>query len=424
MRLFPLRLAVMGMLLVCLPLFGEQVSYSVGILSLQSGTEALESFVQEVGTGYANLFTIAPTSYSEYLLAKQERSSEMMKNETISLSYAKHSPLELEKASKAELPALVEPPYPLGVTYRTFPFEEKRATMLGTFEASRPWFCSKEGLDALLLIQTTELASVKRIRLFWYDAPSSSTRLIFDQVVVKQDLREKKEDIALALLQRTAGSDASMLVFDQLGPAVRIEANNEDLILSGSHTLVKPGELVLTLSSVGYASRTVSLTVHPGTITHIPGSLKPLDLGSIELVSPFGASNWYVQGSFLGNASSITLGQYSLPMLVVAQKDGFASKTIQLQSPTDSLLVELKPEWMSSVELLEEKQRGFYKSLRNTMLVFGLYVACSTLSETFEVANPLWQPLLVATSGFALVSSLQTIMNLASYASLAGSSVR
>lgn len=58
------------------------------------------------------------------------------------------------------------------------------------------------------------------------------------------------------------------------------------------------------------------------------------------------------------------------------------------------------------------------------MLVFGLYVASSTLSSTFDMGNPLWQPLQIATSGFALVSTLHTIMNLVSYASLASSGVR
>jgi len=113
-----------------------------------------------------------------------------------------------------------------------------------------------------------------------------------------------------------------------------------------------------------------------------------------------------------------------IPLVIVAQKQGFASKTLQVQKPVNEIGVTLQPQWMTRSSLVQEEQMLFYTSFRNTMLIFGLYVASITLSKTFEVANPLWQPLQVATSGFAIVSTMHTIMNLASYVALAGSGVR
>ncbi len=422
MRKRALLLALVGL---CLPLLAsEQVPFRVGIIALEEEGSSYLTLISEAGKTYASTFLIPDEAYSAHLLARGQKEVQEARLERVSAAYASKSEKSLEKA----LVPLPVPEFPLlarlPITYKAFSPPKGYPLLLDTFDQSRQWFASKEGLDALLLLKQTKIASRDRIRLYWYDLFSDTTSLIFDQVVIDQGEQRLQEAIGSALLARSAGSGYGLLIFDNYTSSLTIEANGLPLSIEEGAILLPVGEYSLLIQGEGFLSKEMSVTVSAKSILHIPTALERKAGEEMQLFSPLGKVSWYVDGLLYGEGSSLSLGSSLIPLVVVAQKEGFASKTLQIQKPFKSIEVMLKPQWMAEPLLLQQRQKDFYTSLRNTMLVFGLYVASSTLSQTYDVANPLWQSLQVATSGFALVSTLHTIMNLAQYASLASSGVQ
>jgi hypothetical protein len=107
--------------------------------------------------------------------------------------------------------------------------------------------------------------------------------------------------------------------------------------------------------------------------------------------------------------------------MITYEKEGFSKRIIQLERPVgkslsfSSLAMEL-----DDAHLVKDAQKDFYKRLRNTILLFGAYVGSLALSKTFAVDNPLWQVGMVGTSSVALVSGVAVVMEMARYASWAG----
>lgn len=425
MRISVFLLAVVGVLSVCLPLFAvEDVPFSIGILSFQDDSAALLQLVEDAGSTYANQFIVPSDAYRNNLSALQQKEIELSTLKDISGAYASKSEKDLEKAREMLPEPMVTISDRLPVTYKQIHYQRQYAKLLESFPDSRSWYASLEKLDALVLIKMTKLASNDRIRLYWYDLFSDTTTLIFDRVLVQKEPSEMQEEIGTALLAKTAGTGYGLLIFDNYNSSLSLEINKEPLLLKERQVLFPSGEYTIDLSGEGFVAMNMAVNVLPNTIQHVPTTLERTEVGNIHLSSTLGKVSWFVDGIFRDTRSDLTISSSMVPFVIVAQKEGFASKTLQVQKPVQEISVTLHPEWMTSSALLQEEQRGFYKSLRNTMLVFGLYVASTTLSKTFDVSNPLWQPLQVATSGFALVSTLHTIMNFASYVALASSGVR
>lgn len=417
--------ALVGVLCVCLPLSAvEDTPFSVGILAFQDDSASLLQLVGDALSAYASQFVIPSVAYTDYVVDKLNTEKENARIASIALAYASKSEQALEKAGEVQPVLPIQIAEVLAVTHTTFPYQMGYAKLLESYPKARTWFASKQKLDALIFVKKSKIASNDRIRLYWYDSFSDATTLFFDQVVFQQDQLMLQEKIGGALLSKTAGPDYGLLVFDNYSSSVAIKVNGEKLDVTDRKALLKNGEYSISLGGELYIPKELSVTVLPASITVVPASLKRAEAEDINLFSTLGKVNWYVDGSFEDYTGSLSISSSMVPLVIVAQKQGFASKTVQVQKPVRKIELTLHPQWMTSSSLVREEQTLFYKSLRNTMLFFGLYVASSTLSRTFEVANPLWQPLQVATSGFALVSTLHTIMNLASYVALASSGVR
>ena len=418
-------LALVGVLCVCLPLFAvEDTPFTVGIFAFEDNSVALSQLVEDAGSAYAMEFVIPSDAYRTYRADKQKEEAQNAILASISLAYASKSERDLQKARELPPDPIVDIADRLMITYRQIPYQKGYASLLASYPDARPWFASKEGLDAIVLLKKSKIASNDRLRLYWYDLYSDTTALIFDQVVTREEQMEMQDEIGLALLSRTAGPEYGLLIFEQYSSSVAIEIDGEPLLIKDRQALLPSGEYSLSLDGELYVPKQLLIKVLPNSITRVPASLERAEAGDIQLTSTLGKVSWFVDGSFRDFTGELNISSSMVPLVIVAQKEGFASKTVQVQKPVDEIGITLHPGWMADTALLQDEQRLFYTSFRNTMLVFGLYVASITLSRTFDVANPLWQPLQVATSGFALVSTLHTIMNLASYVALAGSGVR
>jgi len=418
-------LALVGVLCVCLPLLAvEETPFSVGIFAFQDDSDSLFQLVEEAGSSYANQFVIPSVAYKANFTEKQKNVIEDSIQASISLAYATKSEVNLQKSREIPLEPILSIPDRLAINYRQIPYQAGYAKLLESFPEALPWYASQEELDAIVLVKKSRIASNDRLRLYWYDLFTDTTTLIFDKVVLQNEQREMLNEIGGALMSKTAGPEYGLLIFDDYSSSVDLKVNGEPILIKERQALILSGEYSVSLGGELYIPRQISIKVIPNSIIHVPASLERADAGNIHLFSTLGNVQWFVDGSFQDSTGELSISSSMIPLVIVAQKQGFASKTLQVQKPVNEIGVTLQPEWMTRSSLVQEEQMLFYTSFRNTMLIFGLYVASITLSKTFEVANPLWQPLQVATSGFAIVSTMHTIMNLASYVALAGSGVR
>ncbi len=425
MHIRVILLVLVGVLCICPPLFAvEEIPFSVGIVALQAESASALGLIGQAGSTYAREYMLGDDAYKTYLTTRSRRASERTIHIAISLAYAAKSESDLEKARGLTPDPIGTISATLPVRYTQIPYEKGYGDLLTSYTDARPWFASKEGLDALILLNKTKIASHDRIRLYWYDLFSDTTTLIFDQVVMEKDLMDMTEEIGVALLSKTAGPEYGLLVFDDYDSSVSVLLDGESLDIKEGQALIPAGQYTLSLGGELYIPKQIPTTILSNTIMHIPSSLERKAGEDMLLTSSLGKVNWYVDGGLLDTACDLNLSTSMVPLVIVAQKQGFSSKTLQVKKPVQRIEVSLQPEWMSRSSLQQEEQSNFYASFRNTLLYFGLYVASITLSQTFEVANPLWQSLQVATSGFALVSTMHTIMNFASYVALAGSGVR
>ncbi len=425
MRIRGILLALVGFLLACLPLFAaDQPSFSVGIIALGDELSPFASLVGEGGRTYAPTFIIPSEAYSVHLFSREQREQEISIAESISSAYRSKSEKDLQKALLSLPESTKVPSDSLPIIYRDVPLEKGYSALLSSSPDSRSWFASREKLDAFVMVQQTRIASKIRLRLYWYDLFTNTTTPVFDQVVLQDIPQQLQEEIGGALIAKSAGDQYGLLILDGYTSALSIEADGQPLPLQGGQALLNSGEYTLTISREGFIPSQSVVTVEAKAITRIPVVLERIPMGEMHLFSSQGKVSWFVDGLLVDTTCSLSLSASLVPLVLVAQKEGFSSKTLQIQTPFQEREVLLEPEWMADTSLLQKRQRDFYASLRNTMVIFGLYVASSTLSQTFDRANPLWQPLQVATSGFALVSTMHTIMNLASYVALASSGVR
>ena len=418
-----LLLLVTGITL-CLPLFGIDDSFSIGIFPLHDTVPAFSGFLQQTGEKYANTYFILDENQKKFYLDAKNRLLRQGQDEKLSSAYASKSFEMVETVTKEVVTPIENCPPSFPVSYRILAYDEQLSLLLPSNKDAANWYCSKENLDALLLVNISDLSKVTRVEVIWYDLFSNVFISIFDKVSINQNFMDMEESLALSLVSEIVGKDVALIVFDNPIPALLVKTKDNNLILDSPIAFLPVGSHELQLSATGYLSKSISLTLEKNTITHVDAHLEQEVYGPVKLTSGVGNVFWYVNGNRMEKATDFTLEQYSLPLVVVVQKDGFTKKTIQTNQTLKNLTLDLKPYWMNDHKLLLDSQKDFYKSLRNTILMFGMYVASATLAKTYEVGNPLWQPLLVATSGIALVSSLHTIMNLATYTSHAGSGVR
>lgn len=408
-------------LTICLPLFAsDDGAFHVGIIALQEEAKSLLSSVEEAGTHFAPTLFIPDDSYATYLSERPFQRAQQVRQEAISKAYAAKSLNQLLKAQ--QIVPLQGPSIEgqLSIVYEQVPFDQDVALFLSEYEEARQWYASSEGYDALLLVEVQSIASYDRMRLFWYDRFLDTTSPLLDTVIISAYDASLQQAIAMALFAKSTGGGYGYLQIEDGMYNLTITVDDKPF----TQQAVPIGEHRVRMSKPGFEEQVVTLTILENTLTRVVPELQALVADDVVVRSNTGKVQWFLDGLPLAPDAEITLLDVHYPITLVAKKDGFSSTIISLQNPAKSLDIALKPAWMDDSSLMRNEQEGFYKSLRNTMLIFGLYVASNTASRTFEQASPLWQPLQVATSGLALVSALHTIMNLASYVGLSGSSAR
>jgi hypothetical protein len=403
---------------------GEIPVFYIGILALETTGIEADSFVLETGetfcTKYVNLDGVVGSYYEKNRLVEQEIEQE----ELIHNAYAKEDSTALEKAREQVFQEdLVSTEY-FSIDYVSMEPNESLVGALASGTLGLEWYCKSHNLDAVLLVSSRKIFDNSRICIEYFSRVGKQRNVIFDRLCLNQDLPSLQKDLALALLKVTGRENIAGISLENAPIGLKILVNGNSLDVFTSQAFLLEGTYEFSFSAFGYDGKTRTVVIEKGVQNLVDASLKRQTYGNLSLISLSGNGSWFVDGAPSGYSTALTLENYTLPVAAILTKEGFVTKAIQTRKVQNNLVFDLKPQWMDDTTLLGKAQNDFYGSLRNAIFMFGLYVACTTLSNTNGLDSQFWQPVLVATSGLTLVSSVNMIKSLASYASIARSNNR
>jgi hypothetical protein len=403
---------------------GEIPVFSIGVLALDTTGIKADAFVLETGEifcpKYGNADGVVGSYYEKKLLVEQEIEQE----ELIHKAYAKEDSSALEKA-RQQIPQedLVFSEY-FTIDYVSLETKESLSNAFASGILALEWYCKSKNLDAVLLVSSRKIFDNSRILIEYFSMVGKQRNVIFDRLCLNQDLPSMQKDLALALLKATGRENIAGLSLENAPIGLEILVNGNPLDVYSSQAFLLEGTYEFSFNAFGYDGKTSTVVIEKGVENLVDASLERRTYGNLSLLSLSGNGSWFVDGAPVGYATEFTLENYTLPVSAILTKEGFVTKAIQTRKVQNNLVFDLKPQWMDDTTLLGKAQNDFYSSLQNAIFMFGLYVACTTLSNTNGLDSQFWQPVLVATSGLTLVSSVNMIKSLASYASIARSNNR
>ncbi|WP_320130846.1 hypothetical protein [uncultured Sphaerochaeta sp.] len=423
-----LLLLMVTAFVVCPQLYSvdtQDNTFSIGIVSMGTPNSEVSSFVEETAKIYCSRFLNSDGRLSSYIQNKNSEREEASLEARIHTAYENEDvkAVESERTSTVQSEAITFDSLP--IQYTLLDEDPALEKILVSGAEGLTWYCRSQGMDALLLVSASPLSGHIRLQVEYFSLDTQIKQTVFDKLGLSQELYPLQPELALSLMKVTGHGEALGLVEFENGPAgLTVVANEKPLEIISNNVFLTPGSYELSLGAFGYIGKTLTLDVDGTHAIKIDAKLVNKTFGNLEMLSDTGNVNWFADGTFHGFSSEMKIDDYSLPLVAVATKDGFSTKAIQMQKMQNTLTFDLQPLWMNDSSLLDDAQKSFYGSLRSTIFLFGIYVACLSLSNTNGLKNQFWEPVLVATSGFTLVSSVNLIKSLASYAFYAGTNER
>ena len=410
------------LVLLCAPLSaGPEPMFQIGIVSMDDQNPDLSDLVLNAANRYGSNLFLSP-SHRQLLELKQVREAQKRWEEEVHKAYEKQDVLALQKLNKDGYS--VTDLYlgsSLPVSYTMIAYDQRLSSALSKSPEARTWLLSKETLDGLFLVRSEVLDQFERVRIEFFALNQQEPQLLLDRLVESRRYQQLAEPLGEALFSFVSQGMQSALVLSDELLRFSLEVDGKKQESKDGLLFLSPGMHELRFSSASYEPIAVQVDLGMGTVETLEVSLKPIAHPPLVLHALSGMGAWTLEGKTLGQGASISLSLPSYPLMITYEKEGFSKRIIQLERPVDkslsfsSLAMEL-----DDAHLVKDAQKDFYKRLRNTILLFGAYVGSLALSKTFAVDNPLWQVGMVGTSSVALVSGVAVVMEMARYASWAG----
>ncbi len=282
----------------------------------------------------------------------------------------------------------------------------------------------KNGYDALLLLDSEELAGFQRIRIQYYHPLLAGKHTLTDSIVQNAYYQVLEEPFAKALFALASKGNLGIITLNDIPPGLSVFIDGEPTELLDTTLILKPGPHLLGLYAPGYQPVEMEIVSKADVIQPFQFSFEEVTFPPVVMHSETAKVHWFLDGKPLGEHLSISLSDPTYPMVLTLSGEGFAQRVVHLDSPPPkTLMVALNAKELAYPSLRDDAQKDFYKRLRNTILWFGTYIGCTVLSQMYATDNPLWQVGLVGTSSLALVSSIAMVVDFLSYESMADAGI-
>lgn len=392
-------------------------TFRVGLVALDPKLEGLSEVVETAARTYGR-FIFLDAQRKQAVFEQQE--SSLLKADALQLhgAYQDQDAKKLASIAKNEQAFPDEIPENLVCEYSIEAYDGDVSLLLRSDEEAFAWYKERQQYDALFLLQSQNLGDFERVRI---EFVSTSRTVVLDRLVQYGAYQSLVQELEAQIFKVMAAPTLSALVFEKGIASFSILVDGAKIPVDSSPLFLESGNHELSISAAGYTNQNLSVRLEPGEIRRMTFALTKVQHPDLYIQGRSGSVTWFVDGKERGTSLSISLADPTYPLVLTGTKKGFSNRILQLDKPTRSLTVQLKNELLSDEVLLLDSQKDFYKRLRNTILLFGAYVGCASLSKMYDTSNALWQVGLVGTSSIALVSSVALVMELASYASRADS---
>ncbi len=413
------------MLLCVSPLFANEEThpYSVGIVSLDEGIASLSDLVASVSSQYGKRCFLGKEEIA-YRREQFRLEKERIRIENLKRAYTAYDEDRVEELQAFPAEQDEEPDPSCVVHYSEVPYDQNLAKAFKASDEAISWFADREGYDALILLSCESLSDFQRVRVLWYVQATGEKFSLIDSLVKNAYYLELEEPLSQAIFASTAKGKLGLFSLSEIPPGLSVSVDGNQVDLIDSFLFLPPSTYSLSLEAPGYEPVSLEVISKANTIQYLEFSFKEAHFPPSLLHSANGNVSWYVNGKSKGEGLSLSLADPTYPLVVTLEGESFSQRVVHLDSPMDEeLTIALQSARASEPSLQKDAQKDFYKRLRNTILWFSSYIGCTVLSQMYATGNPLWQVGMVATSSFALVSSVAMVSDFLSYEAMAGTGI-
>ena len=300
-----------------------------------------------------------------------------------------------EKLESLKVPEAAEERLELKVVSPKFSSLELEYLLSGDSEATR-YLKEREKIDLFLVF--SEISDDPVANIVTYINGNKARQALFAESLKSVEL-EAMIDLLFPLLK----DESTRLLSIELPDKSTLYIDGKQVPLYTGYAALKDGKHTLSYIASGYLPKTIEIVVEDG-FTAIDLALEEvIPLPIYYSTVPYGAALSY-NGENI-DSGYIQNGVY--PFTVTASTDGFDVYSFQSNKRVENLRIEMKPEWISSSDILSEAKNDFYKSLFYTLVAFGTQIGAEALSGFYPGYN--LKPVSVVLGGVSLVSLINML---------------
>lgn len=364
------------------PIYLSGATFNVAILS---ENDSYRRLIDDV------LDTFTSSISSEYALDAINNRIDRELYSEYSLSFSKYMKSENFAAiEKLSLTGSHETSATLSVIYPEFSDTEIKYLLSGDKEAF-DYIKLRDGYDMLIAVKDISGNIIPEIAMY-IDGKLEREALFVDS------LKNVEEEYLFSLFSRLLLSDEYKAVSVDLPPSGTIYIDNAQTGIYTSRIILKKGEHDIAYIVPGYVSKQMSLIIDD-CIDSIDLDLEEIPLSSLRISSiPYDSKIFY-NGLELDGRE---IKRLSYPFTISARHSGFSLYSMQSMVPIDTLVLQLKPEWLEDEDMLTIAKSRFYMNLFSTLISFGGYVASNVVGNLLTDYD--MKPVSVVLGGISLVS--------------------
>lgn len=267
---------------------------------------------------------------------------------------------------------------------------------------------SNSGASLVLIPLIGELGGFKHLALYSYESSNKSLTLVYEEL--SQSSSEFSLQVFLKLSALFSDTPASVLTFDGLPQGVSVYIDGALVSLVDSSVILSSGTHTIDIKLTGYQAKHLKTELKSNTVSTIFVQMDKVVYDSL-LIESKPSATISSDGNILG-VTPYTLTDYTLPLMLNFNSEGYVNKTISLDEEKKSISVELKPSWMNDEESYEKARTNFYNSFARSLLIFGLKIVSKSFSSNY---NEFWMATDTICTGALFLSLTDLAVNLIDY---------
>ncbi len=260
-------------------------------------------------------------------------------------------------------------------------------------------------LDVFFSFMISSEGEVSTLEVYMY--ADGKIEELFSSLYITGRLEEEMPSVMAEILSCFAPSHT--LVSAEAFPSSRFFIDEATEVFPVSGWLLVPSSLSgMRICTDGYYDLQAAIKPGQNGVSYLEGSLTELPRGSITVTAHPYASQASLFGLEIPQLPQ-TLSFDSGVLIMTVSNDGFESEHLQLTGGSSFYSVTLKPQWMAEGSRVLDAKEDMYRSLRNTILSFALYVAAGSIANIYPQTESWIGPAGAISAGICVINLLDFV---------------